>query len=112
MTPGHFSIILVERGRYPCSVIVADELLDLGAGVGLDQAQGYFTDDFVALIAPGPSISRSASHGHDDCEHNNSRPLHHARYVHKIKVERLSPLKVVHAGQADTLSAIFRRRMQ
>jgi len=33
-------------------VVGADQLLDLGARVGLDQAKGYFTDDFVTLIAP------------------------------------------------------------
>jgi hypothetical protein len=38
-------------------IIVADQLLDLGACVGLDQAHGYFTDDFVTLIAPGPSVA-------------------------------------------------------
>jgi hypothetical protein len=38
-------------------LIVADQFLDLGAGAGLDQADGYFTDDFVTLIAPGPSIA-------------------------------------------------------
>jgi hypothetical protein len=43
----------IAEGGEP--VIGADKLLDLGACVGLDQAEGYFTDYFVALIAPGPS---------------------------------------------------------
>jgi hypothetical protein len=38
-------------------VIGADELLDLGACVGLDQAEGQLTDDFVTLIAPSPSVT-------------------------------------------------------
>jgi hypothetical protein len=64
----------IAEGAKP--FIVADQFLDLGACAGLDQAEGYFANDFVALIAPGPGISRSASHGRDDCEHNNDKPLH------------------------------------
>jgi hypothetical protein len=37
-------------------IIGADQRLDLSACAGLDQAHGYFTNDFVTLIAPGPSI--------------------------------------------------------
>jgi hypothetical protein len=45
----------ITKGVEP--VIGADELLDLGARVGLDQAKGYFANDFVAFIAPSPSIA-------------------------------------------------------
>jgi hypothetical protein len=37
--------------------IGADQFLDLGACVGLDQAQGYFTDDFVTS-SPHAQASR------------------------------------------------------
>jgi len=37
-------------------VIGADQFLDLGACVGLDQAHGDFANDLVAFIAPRPSV--------------------------------------------------------
>jgi hypothetical protein len=55
----------------------------------VDQAYGYFTDDFMTLIAPCPGISRSASHGRDDCEHNNDKPLHPILQLTGSPVERL-----------------------
>jgi hypothetical protein len=40
----------IAEGAEP--FVGADQFLDLGARVGVDQAEGYFTDDFVTLIAP------------------------------------------------------------
>ena len=52
----------------------ADQFLDLGAGAGLDQANGHFTNDFVTLIAPGPNIAA------DWKEHQQQR--HHQPMIH------------------------------
>src|SRR6266700_641150 len=43
-------------------LIIADQFLDLGACVGLDQAEGYFANDFVTLIAPSPNIADWEKH--------------------------------------------------
>jgi hypothetical protein len=42
----------------------ADQFPDLGACARLGEAEGYFADDFVTLIAPGPAFPRRAEDQH------------------------------------------------